>query len=124
MVPYTGALGARVVELEPGRATVRLDDRRGVRNHLRSIHAVALVNLGELATGLAVLSALPSGVRGIVTELSAEYLVKARGTISTTCTVASDLAAGTTALATAELVNEEGVTVARVTAHWTLGAGG
>jgi acyl-coenzyme A thioesterase PaaI-like protein len=122
MVPYTGALGARVVQLEPGRASVRLEERRGVRNHLRSIHAVALVNLGELATGLAVLTALPPGVRGIVTELSAEYRIKARGTITATCTVAGELTAGTTTRAAAELVNESGETVARVTAHWTLGA--
>ena len=121
MVPYTGALGARVLALEPGGARVSLRERRGVRNHLRSIHAAALVNLGELATGLAVVTALPPDVRGIVTELSAVYHAKARGRVTAECRAPGPWTPGQTVEATARITDGGGLEVATVTARWALG---
>lgn len=84
-VPYTGSMRAHVVRFEQGSAVVELPDRRAVRNHLRSIHAIALANLAELTANLALLSILPAGSRFIVVHLAIDYRKKARGTIIARC---------------------------------------
>ena len=47
---YTGSIGADQTP-EHGRAVVTMADKAKVRNHLNSIHAIALIASVSLATG-------------------------------------------------------------------------
>lgn len=121
-VPYSGRLGARVVTFSPGHAVVELRERRAVRNHLRSVHAMALANLGELSTGLAMIGGLPPSVRGILTAFEIEYHKKARGrlTAESRCDV-PEVAEDADFVAEAAITDAAGDLVSTVRATWRLG---
>ena len=79
--PYFGSISPRVLRLEPGLCEARLRDRRAVRNHIGSVHAIALCNLAELCAGLMTDASLPRGMRWIPKGMSVRYLQKAHGTL-------------------------------------------
>lgn len=124
MVPYSGSVRPRIRHLEAGRCRAGMRERRRVRNHLGSVHATALATLGELVTGLATLTALPPGVRGILTALQVSYEKKARGRLVAECR--SDPPApeiGGASIehrAVGEIRDAEGDRVATVRATWRL----
>ena len=121
MAPYSASIGARVEVLEPGFCRVSLKDRRRVRNHLGSIHAIALANLAEMASGLAVLVGLPPGIQGIVTGFSISYLKKARGRLIAECRAENlHVSAEQDYEAHVAIMDAEGAVVARGAARWRL----
>lgn len=121
--PYTGSMGANIVELAAGSATVTLADRRRVRNHLNSIHALALANLGELTANLALITLCPPNGRFIVTRMESDYVKKARGTLECSCDIPTDLPWETVerTAATATIKDQDGDVVTTVTIYWKLG---
>lgn len=120
--PYTGTLGARVEELRHGYCKVTLRDRHKVRNHLKSIHAIALMNLAEVSSGLAAIYTMDPSLRGIITHLEMDYLKKARGTLTAVCET-PDLS-GTERREEhfeVRITDPDGDLVARAKARWLLG---
>lgn len=82
--PYSGTIGAVVEDLRQSECTITIEDYPWMRNPFQSIHAIALSNLGEFATGLSMLSALQTrrDLKGIPRVITCEYFKKARGQIT------------------------------------------
>jgi len=121
-VPYSGNIKAEVLSLGNGEVAVSMKDRRAVRNHLKSIHAIALANLGELASGMAMFSKIPNSTRAIVVDLEIKYLKKARGTLTAygRATPPDIIDTSITSIVDADIKDDEGDIVASIKVHWLL----
>ncbi|MCC7194792.1 MAG: DUF4442 domain-containing protein [Gemmatimonadaceae bacterium] len=121
-IPYTGSVSPRVEVLEPGYARISIVQHRGIEQHLGSIHAIALANVAEFASGAAINAALPPGYRGIVTGFRMEYFKKARGRVTAESRAElPNLAQEADHDFIAEITDSAGDLVARATATWRLG---
>jgi acyl-coenzyme A thioesterase PaaI-like protein len=120
-VPYSGTVSPRVLDLQPGFAQIAIRDRRRIHNHLNSIHAIALANVAELASGLAMTAALPADVRGIVVRLQIDYLRKARGSLmaESRCVI-PEFGESTEFVVESQVTDASGDIVARTAVTWLL----
>jgi acyl-coenzyme A thioesterase PaaI-like protein len=98
-----------------------MQDRRRVRNHLNSIHAIALANLGEFTGGLAMTATVPPSIRSILLKLEVEFVKKARGTVTAEChCTVPEVRESIDHIVQTDVRDEGGDTVTRVTATWRL----
>ncbi len=122
MARYTGSITPRVKELAPGYCRVEMKDRPKVRNHLRSIHALAMMNLAEVASGLAMMAGIDDSMRGIITRLSIDYLKKGRGVLTAECRCELPVPGEKAErLVAVEVRDLEGDLVAQAEATWLVG---
>ncbi|NBX16763.1 MAG: DUF4442 domain-containing protein [Proteobacteria bacterium] len=121
MIPYTGSVKPLVTHLERGAATVEMADHRSVRNHLNSIHALALANLAEFPAGLSLHTAIPENSRAILVKLEVEYLKKARGDLTSKAKVEhtiEHLESPTHIIVQSEISDTSGTAVAKARTTW------
>ncbi len=122
IAPYSGSISALVIELKPGKGKVTLKEHRKVRNHLRSVHAIALTNLAEMVTGLTLMNSLPDNTRGILTGIQMEYLKKARGLLTANCQCEIPQTNQSEELIIyGDILNEQQEVVAKARASWLIG---
>jgi acyl-coenzyme A thioesterase PaaI-like protein len=79
--PYFSTIRPRFLSFGAGRVVVSMRKRRSVENHIRSIHALAMGNLCELAAGTLMEASVPSGLRWLPRGMQIDYLAPARSDI-------------------------------------------
>lgn len=80
--PYFATIRPRFHELRPGLCRVSLKKRRAVLNHIRTVHAIAMANLCELAGGMLMEVTIPTTMRWIPRGMTIEYLRRAETGVS------------------------------------------
>lgn len=86
--PYFATIHPRFTEIRPNRAELVIPKRRGVHNHLRTVHAIALCNGLEAAMGALAEATIPADKRWIPKGMEVAYTAKATSDI--TCVAETD----------------------------------
>ena len=79
--PYFRTSRPRFTELRPNYAELRIAKRRRVRNHLGTVHVIAICNGLEAAMGALAEATVPRGRRWIPKGMSVDYTAKATSDI-------------------------------------------
>jgi acyl-coenzyme A thioesterase PaaI-like protein len=82
VAPYFWSIRPRFTVIEPNHAEVVIPKRRGVQNHLGTVHAIALCNGLEAAMGVLAEASIPSDKRWIPKGMEVSYTAKATSDIT------------------------------------------
>ena len=83
--PYFSSIRPVFLELEPGYARAVVRNRRAVRNHLGTVHAIAMANLCEFVGGTLMEVSISPRMRWIPKGMTIRYLGLARTDVSAEC---------------------------------------
>ena len=86
--PYFATIRPRFTVVEPDRAELVIRKRRGVHNHIGTVHAIALCNGLEAAMGALAEASIPPGKRWIPKGMEVAYTAKADSDV--TCIAETD----------------------------------
>ena len=88
VAPYFWTIRPRFTVIEPNHAEVVIPKRRGVKNHIGTVHAIALCNGLEAAMGVLAEASIPKDKRWIPKGMEVNYTAKATSDI--TCIAETD----------------------------------
>ena len=78
------------MELRPGNCEIHFKKRLAVTNHLKSVHAIAMCNVSELAAGSMLEASIPQNMRWIPKEMTVSYLKMAKTNLKATCEISTN----------------------------------
>ena len=88
--PYFVTIKPLFQDLKPGYCEITIKNRRAVHNQIKSVHAIAMCNLSELAAGTMLEVSLPKNMRWIPKGMNVEYLKIARTDLKAVCRISTD----------------------------------
>lgn len=83
--PYFGTIKPQFVDVQPGRVEVFFKKRRGVTNHINTVHAIAMCNSAEAAGGVCIDVSLDSNYRWIPVGMEVKYQKMAKTDLRAIC---------------------------------------
>jgi acyl-coenzyme A thioesterase PaaI-like protein len=79
--PFFGSVSPVIETLRPNYCEVRFAKRRGVQNHIGTVHVIAICNALEMAMGVMAEASIPGHLRWIPKGMDVNYTAKATSDI-------------------------------------------
>ncbi len=83
--PFFASISPRFTRLEPGHVEAVVKNQRRVRNHIGSVHAIAMCNVAELVGGTCMELSVDARLRWIPVGMRVRYQSIARSDIRAVC---------------------------------------
>lgn len=87
IVPYVGTSGLRIEEMTEDRVVVSIKNVRRVQNHIKGVHASAMVLIAETASGMLTGMNVPDDKLPLMKSLSAAFTKRSRGAMRAEATL-------------------------------------
>ena len=87
IVPFTGTAGVRYEKMSRHEVIVSLSNSRRVRNHIRQVHAAAMMLLAETATGMVVGMNVPDDKIPLLKSMQTDFVKRSSGAIRAVATL-------------------------------------
>lgn len=85
--PYFSTVKPLFTELRPGRCVINMKKRHAVTNHLKTVHAIAMCNIVELAAGMCTDVTLQPDKRWVPRSMTVEYITFAKTDLTGVCEI-------------------------------------
>lgn len=90
MIPFNGPHGFKIKNCRPKDIAISIPNKRVNHNHLKGIHAGAIITLGEFCSGLCLLTEFSAKkYRLILKELRSEYFYQGKTDLEGRCKVSA-----------------------------------
>jgi len=89
-IPFYATGGLQCLELSGKKAVVFLKSRRKVHNHIKGIHASAMVLLAENTSGLLMGMNIPNDKVPVIKSLNVEFIKRCSGNLTATATITDE----------------------------------
>jgi len=93
VVPYVNTSGLVVEEMSRERVMVSMQNLKRIQNHIKGVHATAMVLMAETATGFVSAMNCPDEKILLMKSLSAQYKKRSKGNMKAVATLTSEQAA-------------------------------
>ncbi len=82
VAPYFATIKPKFESLKPSYARLHMPYRRKVTNHIKTVHAIAMCNMAELAGGMMTDVSVPKTSKWIPVDMKVWYLKKAKTSLT------------------------------------------